>query len=58
MDVLRRGWCFLVSSIIVLILNLSSGVGIGQSLLGLLGVVILYAVLQIGGENKGWTQLD
>ena len=44
-------WGFVVSSIVVFIINLSIGIGIGQSLLGLLGVAILYGVLQI--KNKG-----
>jgi hypothetical protein len=51
-------WGFLVSSILVLIVNLSSGIGIASSLGGLLGVAILYGVLHIGGDNKGWPQLD
>ncbi len=49
---------FILTSIAALILNLSIGLGIGQSLFGLVGILILYAVLQIGKENKGWTQLE
>jgi hypothetical protein len=51
-------WGFCVSSIAALIINLSVGLGIAPSLGGLFGVVILYGVLQIGGDNKGWPQLD
>ena len=50
-------WGFLLSSIVAFIVNLSTGLGIGQSLLGLLGIVLLYAVLHIGKEEKGWSQL-
>jgi hypothetical protein len=49
---------FCATSILALALNLYAGIGVGQSLLGLLGIVILYAVLQIGGEKKGWTHLE
>jgi hypothetical protein len=51
-------WGFLVSSIVALIVNLSIGLGFGQSLLGLMGIVLLYAVLQIGKEKKGWSQME
>jgi hypothetical protein len=37
-------WGFIVSSIVVLIINLSIGIGIGQSLLGLVGVAVLYGI--------------
>jgi hypothetical protein len=49
---------FLATSIVALFVNFALGIGIGQSLLGLLGVALLYAVLQIGKENKGWPQLE
>ena len=51
-------WGFLGSSVTALIINLSIGLGIGQSLLGLLGIVLLYGVLNIGENNKGWPQLE
>jgi hypothetical protein len=51
-------WGFIFSSIVTLIVNLTAGLGVGQSLSGLLGVAILYGVLHIGKENKGWPQLD
>ena len=51
-------WGFCASSVIALAVNLSAGLGIGQSLGGLIGVAIFYGVLQIGKENKGWPQLD
>jgi len=51
-------WGFVVSSAIALGINLYFGIGLVRSLSGLLGLAILYAVLQIGGENKGWSQLE
>lgn len=51
-------WGFCASAVIIFIINLSIGVGIFQSVMGLLGVAILFGVLQIGKENKGWPQLD
>jgi hypothetical protein len=38
--------------------NLTIGVNIAQGILGLAGVAILYGVLHIGNEKKGWTQLE
>lgn len=49
---------FVVTSAIAFGINLSVGLGIGKSLLGLLGLAILYGVLQIGNENKAWNQLE
>jgi len=51
-------WGVCASSLVGVAVNLSSGLGIGSSLLGLLGVALLYGVLQIGTENKGWPQLE
>ena len=31
---------------------------IGSALAGIAGIAVLFGVLQIGKENKGWTQLD
>lgn len=50
------GFCAI--SAVAFMLNLYAGLGIGQSIFGLLGLAILYAVLQIGGEEKGWDQLE
>ncbi len=49
---------FLVTSAIAFVVNLMIGLIIVQAVLGLTGVAILYGVLQIGKERKGWTQLD
>ncbi|MEM8828568.1 MAG: hypothetical protein AAGE96_04325 [Cyanobacteria bacterium P01_G01_bin.19] len=51
-------WGFLSSSIAAFILNLSLGLGIGTSLSGLIGILILYGLLNLGDSNKGWSQLE
>jgi len=51
-------WGFLLTSVVAVFANLSAGLGIGLALLGLIGIAILYGVLQIGNENKGWPQLE
>ena len=52
-------WGFLLTSIGSLIINLSIGLGIGQSLLGLVGIAILYGVLQIKKDNvPAWDNLE
>ena len=50
---------FLLTSIGALAINLSIGLGIGQSLLGLVGIAILYGVLQIKKDNiPAWNNLE
>ena len=51
-------WGAVASGVVVFFINLSIGVQPGFALAGLLGVAILYGVLHIGKENKGWSQLD
>ncbi len=52
-------WGFLITSIGSLIINLSIGLGIGQSLFGLVGIAILYGVLQIKKDNiPAWENLE
>ena len=51
-------WGIVTSAVATFFLNLSFGIGLGSAFLGLLGVAILYGVLHIGGEEKGWSQLD
>ena len=48
---------FIATSAIALITNLSLGVGIGPSLFGLIGIALLYWVLNMGGTNKAWPHL-
>ena len=52
-------WGFLVTSIVTLIINMNIGVGIVQSMFGLVGIVILYGILQIKKDSKtAWENLD
>ncbi|TWT89122.1 hypothetical protein Mal64_26140 [Pseudobythopirellula maris] len=51
-------WGFCLSSVVALVVNLSIGLGIGPAVGGLIGLVLLYGVLHIGKENKGWPQLE
>lgn len=52
-------WGFGLSSIVIFVFNfLVAQLGLFNSLLGLLGTVLLYIVLQIGNQNKGWPQLE
>ena len=50
-------WGCVVCVIAGLCLNLYIGLG-SVSFSGLIGLAVLYGVLQIGKENKGWPQLD
>jgi hypothetical protein len=50
------GWCFTVVSGIIY--SLVDGDSIVGAFYPLVGLGILYGVLQIGGENKGWNQLE
>jgi hypothetical protein len=49
---------FVATSAIAFAINLAIGINVVQAVFGLAGVAILYAVLQIGNENKGWPQLE
>jgi len=52
-------WGFIASSLIAVAINLSIGLGIGQSLFGLIGVIILFGVFQIKKDNvTAWDNLD
>ncbi|HWY40278.1 MAG TPA: hypothetical protein VNX27_05740 [Chthoniobacterales bacterium] len=51
-------WGFALSSLMVFALNLAIGLDIISAILGLVGVVVLFGVLHIGKEAKGWTQLE
>jgi hypothetical protein len=50
-------WGFCALAIIACIVNLMLGLGV-YSFSGLISIAILYGVLQIGGDNKGWPQLE
>jgi len=49
---------FIATSITSLIVNLLIGLSIVQSLFGLLGVAVLYGVLNIGKDRAAWSQLE
>ena len=49
-------WGAITASVLSVIINIVIE-GKLENLAGLIGIAILYGVLQIGGERKGWTQL-
>jgi hypothetical protein len=49
---------FVASSLVAFVINLMVGVTIYRALFGVIGFVILFGILQLGKENKGWTQLE
>lgn len=49
---------FIASSVAAFIINVSSGQNIVSSLLGLIGIAILYGILNIGGEKQAWSRLE
>jgi hypothetical protein len=51
-------WGFLFSTICAFIANLLIGLGIGRSLIGLVGIIFLYALLKMGKDKNAWTQLE
>jgi hypothetical protein len=52
-------WGFVTTSVGTLIINLMIGIGIGQSLFGLIGIGVLYGVLQIKkGDISAWENLE
>lgn len=52
-------WGFCALAVVALIVNIASGLGIASSLTGLIGIALMYGVLNIGGkDDKGWPQLD
>jgi len=46
------------SAVVTLGVNLAIGLGLSSAIVGLLGVLLLYGVLHLGKDNKGWPQLD
>jgi len=51
-------WGMCATSVVALVVALSVGGGAGPAPSGLLHVLVLYGLLQVGKENKGWPQLD
>jgi hypothetical protein len=48
---------FVATSAVALVTNLMMGLSIAASLFGLVGIALLYWVLNMGGENKAWPRL-
>lgn len=52
-------WGIVVVTILIFLLNITfTGSPFWNSASGLLMIPLLYGILQIGKENKGWKQLD
>ncbi len=52
-------WGFVATSLLAFIINLVIGLGIGQSLFGLIGIGVLYAVLQFKkADVSAWENLE
>ncbi|MHB8089496.1 MAG: hypothetical protein ACYDH2_14745 [Anaerolineaceae bacterium] len=51
-------WLVCFNATASFVINLIIGVSILQALMGFVGIGVLYGVLQIGKNNKGWPQLD
>ena len=49
---------FAVTALIGSGINLYVGIALSQVIGGFAGVLVLFLVLQIGGERKAWTQLE
>ena len=56
---IKKGvWGLIVTNILAVVINIYNGLGIGQSLLGLLGIVVLLLILQIKKNNhSNWSNL-
>src|SRR5215471_8227295 len=58
---LWKRWGFyglVATSVVTFGINIALGINVLQAAFGLVGVAILYGVLQIGQTNKGWPQLE
>jgi hypothetical protein len=51
-------WGLVASAAVALCVNSAIGLGPLAAIGGIIGVLLLYGVLQIGKENKGWSQLE
>jgi hypothetical protein len=51
-------WGYCCTTLAAFAINLSIGTGLGPSLWGLMGIVILLAALHVGRHNEGWSQLE
>ncbi len=52
-------WAFATTSLITLGVNISIGISVGNALVGLIGIVILYGILQIKKDGiTAWENLE
>ena len=52
-------WGFVLTAVASLIINISIGLSVGQSLIGLIGIGVLYGILQIKQDNVStWENLE
>jgi len=52
-------WGFIISGVCVYAINVNNGMGVFQPLSGILGVLVLYGILQIKQkETSAWSNLD
>lgn len=51
-------WGLCALSVIALVVNVSAGFGMASSFGGVIGVLLLYGLLQIGKGKKAWPQLE
>jgi hypothetical protein len=51
-------WGFCAAAVIGIIINISSGGPIYAIISPIISVLVLFGVLNIGKENKGWPQLE
>ena len=51
-------WGLVASAAVALGVNIAIGLGPLAAIGGIIAVLLLYGVLQIGKENKGWSQLE
>lgn len=52
-------WGFVITSVLTMGLNLYAGLGVAQSIVGLLGVCVLFAILQIREDGRSaWDNLE
>lgn len=49
---------FCTTAAIGAVANVAAGQGFGSLISAVVGVAILYGILHIGGERKGWDQLE
>ena len=51
-------WLLAATSCVVFVINLYNGFNFIASFNGFMPVAVLYGFLHLGGDKKGWTQLD